>query len=185
MVLRPGLSWINYKLHSENVRRYLSLRTSSRFSYNFNRKQSLMLMCDIGANQPEISYINNVDQTVDFLQIKRGNPLLDDMSMYNVTLMYNGIFGRLNIAGGVGYSIYKNNIVPDYYIEGDKLINSYRSDGNIYGLGVQLLASYRITDNLRTKLTFKYLNEQTKKNYEFNINSYVTTLDVNYYLKDF
>ena len=185
MVLRPGLSWINYKLHSENVRRYLSLRTSSRFSYNFNRKQSLMLMCDIGANQPEISYINNVDQTVDFLQIKRGNPLLDDMSMYNVTLMYNGIFGRLNIAGGVGYSIYKNNIVPDYYIEGDKLINSYRSDGNIYGLGVQLLASYRITDNLRTKLTFKYLNEQTKKNYDFNINSYVTTLDVNYYLKDF
>ena len=164
MVLRPGLSWINYKLHSENIRRYLSLRTSSRFSYNFNRKQSLMLMCDVGANQPEISYINNVDQTVDFLQIKRGNPLLDDMSMYNVTLMYNGIFGRLNIAGGVGYSIYKNNIVPDYYIEGDKLINSYRSDGNIYGLGVQLLASYRITDNLRTKLTFKYLNEQTKKN---------------------
>lgn len=83
MILRPGLSWMNYKLHTEDVRRYCSLKTSSRFSYQFNKKQQLTLAADAGVNQPDISYMNNVDQTVDFLQIKRGNPFLDDMQLYS------------------------------------------------------------------------------------------------------
>ena len=185
MILRPGLSWMNYKLHTEDVRRYCSLKTSSKFSYQFNKKQQLTLAADVGVNQPDISYMNNVDQTVDFLQVRRGNPLLDDMQLYNVSLLYNGVFGKLNIVGGMGYSIYTHNISPVYYLEGNKLIGSYRSDGNIYGLGVILNASYRVTDNLRAKLAFKYLNVQTHKNYNINSDSYSGMLDVNYFLKDF
>ena len=185
MILRPGLSWMNYKLHTEDVRRYCSLKTSSRFSYQFNKKQQLTLAADAGVNQPDISYMNNVDQTVDFLQIKRGNPCLDDMQLYNISLLYNGVFGKLNVVGGTGYSIYTHNISPIYYLEGDKLIGSYRSDGNIYGLGIILNISYHVTDNLRTKLAFKYLNVQTRKNYNINLDSYSAILDINYFLKDF
>lgn len=185
MILRPGLSWMNYKLHTEDVRRYCSLKTSSRFSYQFNKKQQLALTADAGVNQPDISYMNNVDQTVDFLQIKRGNPFLDDMQVYNISLLYNGVFGKLNVVGGTGYSIYTHNISPIYYLEGDKLIGSYRSDGNIYGLGIILNISYHVTDNLRTKLAFKYLNVQTRKNYNINLDSYSAILDINYFLKDF
>ena len=185
MILRPGLSWMNYKLHTEDVRRYCSLKTSSRFSYQFNKKQQLTLAADAGVNQPDISYMNNVDQTVDFLQIKRGNPFLDDMQVYNISLLYNGVFGKLNVVGGTGYSIYTHNISPIYYLEGDKLIGSYRSDGNIYGLGIILNISYHVTDNLRTKLAFKYLNVQTRKNYNINLDSYSAILDINYFLKDF
>ena len=54
MILRPGLSWMNYKLHTEDVRRYCSLKTSSRFSYQFNKKQQLTLAADAGVNQPDI-----------------------------------------------------------------------------------------------------------------------------------
>ena len=185
MILRPGLSWMNYKLHTEDVRRYCSLKTSSRFSYQFNKKQQLALTADAGVNQPDISYMNNVDQTVDFLQIKRGNPFLDDMQVYNISLLYNGVFGKLNVVGGTGYSIYTHNVSPIYYLEGDKLIGSYRSDGNIYGLGIILNISYHVTDNLRTKLAFKYLNVQTRKNYNINLDSYSAILDINYFLKDF
>ncbi len=185
MILRPGLSWMNYKLHTEDVRRYCSLKTSSRFSYQFNKKQQLTLATDAGVNQPDISYMNNVDQTVDFLQIKRGNPFLDDMQVYNISLLYNGVFGKLNVVGGTGYSIYTHNVSPIYYLEGDKLIGSYRSDGNIYGLGIILNISYHVTDNLRTKLAFKYLNVQTRKNYNINLDSYSAILDINYFLKDF
>lgn len=185
MILRPGLSWMNYKLHTEDVRRYCSLKTSSRFSYQFNKKQQLTLAADAGVNQPDISYMNNVDQTVDFLQIKRGNPFLDDMQLYNISLLYNGVFGKLNVVGGTGYSIYTHNVSPIYYLEGDKLIGSYRSDGNIYGLGIILNISYHVTDNLRTKLAFKYLNIQTRKNYNINLDSYSAILDINYFLKDF
>ena len=185
MILRPGLSWMNYKLHTEDVRRYCSLKTSSRFSYQFNKKQQLALTADAGVNQPDISYMNNVDQTVDFLQIKRGNPFLDDMQLYNISLLYNGVFGKLNVVGGPGYSIYTHNVSPIYYLEGDKLIGSYRSDGNIYGLGIILNISYHVTDNLRTKLAFKYLNVQTRKNYNINLDSYSAILDINYFLKDF
>ena len=185
MILRPGLSWMNYKLHTEDVRRYCSLKTSSRFSYQFNKKQQLALTADAGVNQPDISYMNNVDQTVDFLQIKRGNPFLDDMQVYNISLLYNGVFGKLNVVGGPGYSIYTHNVSPIYYLEGDKLIGSYRSDGNIYGLGIILNISYHVTDNLRTKLAFKYLNVQTRKNYNINLDSYSAILDINYFLKDF
>ena len=65
------------------------------------------------------------------------------------------------------------------------MIGSYRSDGNIYGLGIILNISYHVTDNLRTKLAFKYLNVQTRKNYNINLDSYSAILDINYFLKDF
>ena len=43
-----------------------------------------MASVDIGNDQPDISYINSMDQTVDFIQIKRGNPHLDNTKLYVV-----------------------------------------------------------------------------------------------------
>ena len=72
----PGFSWLNYKLHTDARQQHWSLRMNSTFIYTINKSQQLMASVDIGNDQPDISYINSMDQTVDFIQIKRGNPHL-------------------------------------------------------------------------------------------------------------
>lgn len=185
ITISPGASCINYKLHSENLKRYWSFQMKSQISFSINNQQQLMCAIDIGNNHPDISYVNNVDQTIDFLQIQRGNPRLKNTKIYNGALIYSGSFGRLNLLSAFLYDIYQNNISTDFYIENQKLINSFRSDGNAYKMSTQLVATYRISDNLRTKLAVKYDNTRTIGIYKFKKNAIASTLDLNYFYKDF
>ena len=59
-----------------------SIRFTFPFVYHINKQQQLAFIANIANEQPEISYMNNIDQTVDFIQIKRGNPYLDNTKYY-------------------------------------------------------------------------------------------------------
>lgn len=90
-----------------------------------------MASVDIGNDQPDISYINSMDQTVDFLQIKRGNPHLDNTKLYVVGIAYKAQLNRLNFQILGVYQKIQNNISTDYYLENDKLVSSFRSDMDV------------------------------------------------------
>ena len=185
VVLMPGVSLLNYKLRGENIKQYFSLQMQSQAAYRFNKNQQLLVSFDIGNSHPDISYVNNVDQTVDFLQIKRGNPYLDNTKVYKGALVYTGLFGRLNLTSAILYDVYLNNIFADYYVEDDKLVNSFRSDGDAYKVSIQFGANYRFTDNLRAKFAVKYDEMRTVGAYSIKEKAIATFIDVNYFLKDF
>lgn len=51
----------------------------------------------IGNEQADISYLNSVSQTVDSLQVKRGNPYLDNTKIYSYFLQYRAQVNKVNM----------------------------------------------------------------------------------------
>ena len=185
LIFKPGFSWLNYKLHNEAIQRHVSLRMGTVLFYNINKKNQLAASLNIGNDQPDISYINNVNQTIDFLQIKRGNPYLNNTKIYVAGLVYKGQFNRLNMQLTGAYTTYINNITVDYFIEDEKLISTYCSDRNMNQWWAALAASYRVSDNLRLKFTAKYFYTYVPQLQEIKNNSTIAILDINYFWKDF
>lgn len=183
--LSPGLSLLNYKLHTENLQRYWTFRMDSYLTYQINANQQVAGGFAAGNEYPVISYLNTVDQPVDFLQIKRGNPMLDNTKIYVVWGNYGAQFNRLGLEWELQYMKYVHCISPDYYTEGDKLIQSFRSDGDFHTLTTSLSASYSIPSHLHTKIKIGYQQSKSFGYYQHTENSIIATADINYYWKEF
>ncbi len=184
LVFSPGFSLLTYKLHHKELQDQYSFRLKSNVVYRISKAHQMVFAANIGNNTPNISYINDRDQVVDFLQVKRGNPILDNTKLYSGNIIYSGGFGRLNLQAVLAYELSQHAVFSDYYIEEDKLISSYRSDANVHGLISQLNLAYRFSDNLRAKLSGSYVY-MTLPDLSLTNNCYMGSFDVNYYWKDF
>ncbi len=183
--LSPGGSLLNYKLHGNGFQRFWTFRTNSWVCYNFNLKHRVAVGFSIGNNQAKLSYLNATDQTVDFLQLKRGNPNLDNPKIYDIFMNYGGQIGRVNLQLDATYTSYTHNISPDYYIEKDKLVSSYYSNTSYHRLKTDLFVSAKISDNLRTNLKMRYEYMDVPESEDLSQNNMYASLDVNYFLKSF
>lgn len=183
--LHPGLSFMNYHLNDDKPTRFFSLRLNTMLTYRLSRQQILSWAIDVGNESPEISTYNKVDQDIDFLQVKRGNPYLDNTKLYRTGIIYNIQAGSLNISIAGAYNLMKNNIFNDYYIEGKKLINSYSSDGDLHKVGGLFSASWKLSNNLRAKLDAQYMYSTATGKIDTDKSNLSGRLTVNYYWKDF
>ena len=75
-MINPGLSLLNYKLHTQPKCQDWTFRTNSWIRYQLHSNHQFSLGFAMGNFQPDISYVNTADQTIDFLRIQRGNPNL-------------------------------------------------------------------------------------------------------------
>lgn len=184
LVLNPGVSILNYKLHDADLQKQYSLRLRSRLVYRPSKEHQWTFSANIGNISPDISFINNRTQTVDFLQVKRGNPELDNTKLYRLGITYSGTLGHLNMQINTAYEMSKDAVFGDYYIENSKLVNTYRSDADVHILMGQVGLSYRFSDNLRAKLSGMYAY-YTLPNLSLTMNYVQGALDINYFWKDF
>lgn len=76
LMINPGLSLLNYKLHTQPKCQDWTFRTNSWIRYQLHSNHQFSLGFAMGNFQPDISYVNTADQTIDFLRIQRGNPNL-------------------------------------------------------------------------------------------------------------
>ena len=184
LILNPGVSILNYKLHDADLQKQYSLRLRSRLIYRPSKEHQWIFSANIGNITPDISFINNRTQIVDFLQVKRGNPELDNTKLYRLGITYNGNWGRLNMQANIAYEMSKDAVFGHYYIEDNKLVNTYRSDTDVHILMGQLGLSYRLSDNLRAKLSGMYAY-YTLPDLSLTTNYVQGALDINYFWKDF
>lgn len=186
IMLSSGASWLNYKLHGHDLASSWNIRINSWLRYVPNSKQWAAIGFAHGNNQPDISYLNTASQTVDSYQIKRGNPYLDNTTLYNFFLMYAGQFHPLfSLQGKALYTMNKHNVSTCYFIEGDKLISSYESDKSYNTANVELSISSRISENLQTKIGIKYGYMYVPSQSDLSQNNILVSFDVNYFIKSF
>ena len=181
----PGVSLLNYKLHEGRLKRFWTFRTNTWLMYRFNEKHWIGTGVATGNNQVSLSYLNNMDQTVDFLQIKRGNPNLDNTKSYDLFLTYDGQLSIVNLQLNLWYSNYSNNITPHYYLEDQKLISSYQSNSSYRQFKTEIQVSSRFSEKLRinTKLKYEYMTVPNQSG--LTRHNYMASIDVNYFLKAF
>lgn len=185
MNVRPGISSLQYRLHGENHISRISPRFNIRLTYNITPKQQLRWGVNVGNTFPNISVLNNVDQNIDFLTIERGNPYLDKADIYNTSLTYNLQIGRFNIHTMANYQCFINYTFDDYYIEGDKLIKSYLSQGNFHKLDGLLSSTWKVNEHLHIKGDLHWTRSIATGPIKASCNSTFAAFDINYFWQNF
>lgn len=182
--LHPGVSLLNYKLNGE-LSRFWSLRANASISYLFPNNGNLAWWVNIGNISPNISFLNDAEQEVDFLQVQRGNPDLDNTKIYNTSLSYDVQLGKAGVALGVGYNFFPHYLFDDYYIEGGKLVRTYSTDGDYSTVMAYASLSWRVTEDLRIGLNGNYRYAKADGRESMDCHTFSGSATFNYYWRDF
>lgn len=98
--------------------------------YALPERSSIRLKADISNSSPSLSNLSEVEQTIDSLQIQRGNPNLDPHLRYRTELTYEiqkGIFYG-NLWGT--YEYHPKAIMDEKFLEGDKIVQTWNNQKN-------------------------------------------------------
>lgn len=180
--LGPGISYIQYRLHGDSRKEAYSPRLHSGLTYSPSKNQQIQLNCPVGNGQLTINQLNEVEQQIDSLQIRRGAPNQNIAFQTTPTLSYSGQLGKFNVGATVLYNIINDATSEHLYIENDKLIRSCDSDSRHRALLSRLSASWKVTDNLRLKMAGAWV--RMKYNTE-KVVAFSGNMQVDYYWKDF
>lgn len=185
LAVRPGLSSLQYHLHGASRIGRIAPRLNVRLIYRVAPRQQLRWIVAVGNTYPEISILNSVDQTVDFLQVKRGNPEMANSNIYSSSLAYSVQAGRFNVQAMASYTGYTSAALSSYFTEGDKLISTYRDDGNYHEFSGLLSATWKASDHLHLKADMEWSRYFITGPYEQSRNNLSGTLNLNYFWNDF
>lgn len=184
-MVNPGVSALNYRLHNEPLQRIWSPRLNSWILCDITSQQVAGIGFGIGNESPDISYFNSTDQTIDSYQIKRGNPALGNTKIYDLFARYQGMFQPLNFELNMWYTRMAHNIVPYYYQENGKIVNSFCSNNDFHRFKVDMSVSYMFSEKLRANANFKYERMLQSDSQNEAVNNYFASLDMSYFINVF
>lgn len=185
MSLQFGGDLLQYCLHGNEAKRYLSPHANILLNYQINSENSILYGLNTGNSNPPMEWINNVNQELDSLFVKRGNPHLEKTNYYNSYLVYNHQTGKINLQVAGLYFGAINSVFSDYYIANDKLVNTFRTGGNFHQLKGSLAVTYKIIPSLHIKLLGFYRYNEITGKVKQHRNEWGGSMDINYYWKDF
>ena len=180
-----GGDLLQYRVHGNEAKRYLSPHANVMLNYRINSNHSLMYGLNTGNSNPPMEWVSNVSQDVDSLMVKRGNPDLEKTNYYISYLVYSFQKKRINMQVSVYYFGAINNTSSDYYIEGGKLVNSFYADGGYHQLRGSVSFTYKIRPNLHVKLSGFYRYNRFSGKTKEERDEWGGSMDVNYYWRDF
>ena len=125
-----------------------------------------------------------MDQTIDLLQIKRGNPNMDKTNLYLANAIYAIRLGKFNTQLVIMYLYADNMIVNNYYPNGDKLINSFQDGNNYHDFKINLSTTWKMCDNLNAKIDLNYIRQVLSRSISFKNRSFLAELNINYFWKN-
>ena len=105
--------------------------------YSFRNGMSLRYRFNMDVSSPSLSDLNDVEQTMDSWQIKRGNPFLKNSMGYSQSLMYSyhNKYVGLELIGAYTYA--DNPVYETIFVEGDKIVNTIENQKDWQRLKVQ------------------------------------------------
>ena len=129
-------SWL--KQEGEEDYETWSFNPQINLSYRFNKQWSTSLVGRIETINPSLSELSAVDQLVDSLQIKRGNPDLKPYNHYYSRLRFNYNKGKVNVGVFGAYTLLDNAIMEHIYRESNKFIHSFANHDKFHKLNLGL-----------------------------------------------
>jgi len=180
----PGMDYEQYHLHGDKKRDQLSPRLHFNLVCTPSKNQQIRIGCPIGNGYLNINELNAVEQQIDSLQIRRGNPHQKIAFQTTPMISYNGQFGRFNLGADVRYNVMNHIQTEDIYVENGKLIRSYSSEGKPRMFSAQMSAAWKVTDNLRLKLAGTWIYTKLLSTPD-ELKHLTANMQMDYYWKDF
>lgn len=122
-------AWLDQKNSGEGYENY-TFNPRVVLHYNLPGKQFIRLRADMSNSSPSLSELSAIDQTIDSLQIQRGNPNLNPYMRYRAELTYEyqkGLFYG-NFWGVYEYA--PKAIMDEKRLENDKIIQTWDNQKN-------------------------------------------------------
>lgn len=190
LYVHPGVSLLQYKLHGDGTFRRVSPRFQLLLSQKLSKSQNLVLGFFLGNSFPQISSLNSVEQQVDLIQVKRGNPDLDRSTLYLFRGNYNLNYRRISLYAGVQYGLFKHLAVDEYFVEGllndgGKLVQTYRSDATEHHVNGRVSLTWRPNNNFNIQVNGVYQLDRYTGGENKSLNSVNGNIKAIYYLNDF
>lgn len=146
-----------YSLKHEMSKTTFSPRPYLQLQYTINNKNNISAFANMGNSHPQLSSLNNLDQPVDFVHTRRGNPNLGITKFIGSNITYTFLSNKFNLSAGINYNAMLNLQKNIYYEENNTLIQSFLSDGNYHYIQCQLSPSFSFLNNslrIKTDLDF-------------------------------
>lgn len=140
-------SWFSQE--GEGYQNY-TFRPSLKLAYNFNDHSFVRYRGDMHSSAPSLSDLNNVEQLIDSLQIRRGNPNLKPVLNYVNSFMYDYHKGLLSVNFNVKHRYYHKPIMEETILEGDKFIRTVGNQKSWQKLNTELELKFGPIKNILT-----------------------------------
>jgi len=122
-------SWYKQKGEPEDYEDY-TFNPRLSLHYNLPGRSFIRLNASINNNNPSLSNLSAIEQTIDSLQIQRGNPNLKPYNSYSLALTYE-IQKGLFYGNAWGYYEYQPKAIMDEkFWEGDKIVQTWNNQKN-------------------------------------------------------
>ncbi|MDR2498796.1 MAG: carboxypeptidase-like regulatory domain-containing protein [Tannerellaceae bacterium] len=144
------LGKLNYSLASGLMRSYFeqagiegnydkySMQARLVLQYALPGSSSIRLITGTGNNMPALSDLSAVDQAIDSIQIRRGNPLLRPFFSYRNNLDYNLRTGILNLNLWGIYEYQHRPVMEEKFIENEMIVQTWNNQKNFQRLATRL-----------------------------------------------
>ncbi len=109
-----------------------------KIGYNFSDNAYIRLTTKLDYYAPELSDLNNVEQLIDSLQIRRGNPNLKVYHIWENRLEFEWQKGMFTVGGQVNYNYMKNPIMEETLRENDKFVRTNLNQKSWYMINPEL-----------------------------------------------
>lgn len=180
----PGFSYIQYSLHGFNKREKLSPRLHFNLIYAHAKNHQIRIACPVGSGYLQLDQLNEVEQQIDSLQIRRGNPNQKIAFQTTPSIIYSGQFNKFNLSARVSYNVINDVLSENFYIENNKLIREYSNGTKFRMLFSQLAGAWKVTENFRLKMSGRWQLTNYKSTPE-KLKCFSWDIQADYYLKNF
>lgn len=154
--IHPGLSYMTYQLSGSPSISHLTPRLNLMGAYMISKKKRLQLSLALGNTYPSPNTINNAEQRIDRIMIRRGNPKMDNSILLMPRISYNWSLDNMSFSSNFQYYYINHAIANVYHYDGDNLINTFSSENRYQRTSLDLSAVYKPSTKINIKINGGY-----------------------------
>ena len=185
LVVRPGVSFLAYKLRGEQQVTHFAPRFHTMFSWSPAKQQALQLFFALGNTFPTLNTVNAAEQQIDRVLVRRGNPTMDNSTLLGPALTYTLNFKKWSALLSANYEYMSNAIANVYLRDNDRLINTYSSDTRYHQCQLLLSATWKPVSDFNVKWDGGYEYYRVTGAADERLGCCYARLGANYFLGDF
>lgn len=181
----PGVSYLVYKLRGDDAVKHLAPRLQLSASWMPDKVQRFRAFFSLGNTFPTLSSTNRVEQQIDPIMIRRGNPNMDNSTLLSPGFTYSVNYKQWSALLSTYYMYISNAIVNTYTIDGSHIINSFSSNTRSHQTSAALSLTWKPSENFNIKADGGYTHyavnravRERQSNWRLNMQAY-------YYIGDF
>ncbi len=162
LMVRPGIALSRYFAYGHNVNQKVNPRFNIGIGGQPCDGQYFRFNVNIGNTFPSPSVLTAATQIVDPVEMKVGNPNLEIAKLYMPTLMYSVNINKVGLQLFAFYLYINRALTNCYYFADNRLVQTFRSDGDGHFVQADLSATWRPSSSFNVKGTLTYANDRYK-----------------------